>query len=339
MLENNRGSASILFMVVVLPFLFILAVVGIEVTQFFGMREEVRRIIDSEAKQSLARSYSPEYVERRIAEQLSRLEPYVEVFDVDVTSTAGRGDVVVKGAFNGALNKFVGVLLQQESAPMSFSIASSARRTRTIAFIILDRTLAAGSEVCGDEGFALRAGLVEQIARDLQAAGAEGVMVGVTPGVDGEIEIVSANDRLPRCRTLDGGSHLDVASIQGALTTDAFDSVSIAYRAVERLLTATSNSAVEQRAIIMVAPPSVEQSRAIPTTFSLLEHEAARFNVKVTGVGIVVGGPKDFSFFDTQSGSESGMARYLHVSESEARSGDLRLALTQHIQGQTFIAR
>lgn len=336
---NERGSSSILFMVVVLPFLFILAVVGIEVTQFFGMREEVQRIVDSEAKQSLSRPYPSAYLKRRIASSTEHLKPYVEIRDVTANMSQGRGEVVVRGTFDGALNKFVGFLTQQNTDTLSFTISSTVRRAKTVALIVLDRSVGIGGARCGDKNLGIRAGFVSQVAQDLKAAGVDTVIVAAIPGVEDEIDILSANDRVPRCGGRDSGSYLGVGSLEGVEVDGASDSISIAYRATQLLLLTKGAGTLEQRAIVMVSPPIESRSVAIPATFSLLEHEAARQSVKITAVGLVVGAEREKNFFEMLSGSESGRARYLHVSEDEVAGGNPRIALVHHIQGHTFISR
>lgn len=338
MSTRSKGSASILFMVVVLPFLAILALVGIEMTQFFGMREEARRILDSEAKQSVGRPYSPDSVARRVAMSFQALQPYVEVLDVRADATAQRAEIVVTGTFNGALNTFVGHLLQREAVGIPFRISSGVRRARTIGLVVLDRTIGAGEAPCGSTNLTVRATMVSELARRLEAAGVEHVMVGIVPGIDAEVDLLLSNDRLPRCGGARRG-HRGVESIEGIAEAPFMDSVAVAYRATQLLLLADSAAPVEQRAIVMVAPPQETRSRTLSTTFSLLEHEAARQNSKVTALGLVVGGSKDGNFFETQSGVESGRAKYLHISEDEAQGADAQVALVHHIQGHTFIAR
>jgi hypothetical protein len=325
-------------MVVVLPFLFILGVVGIEITQFFGMREEVQRVVDSEARQSLTRSYGSEYITRRVTSSLQALKPYVEVFDVQTNSNGKRSELVVKGTFNGALNQFVGVLLQQDPVGIPFSISSTVRRAKTIALVVLDRTIQGGEEPCGSENLLIRARMISRLAQGLEASGVERVVVAVMPGLESEIDILNEKDPLPRCGGTRAG-YLGIESIEGVSAGSFSDSVAVAYRATQLLLLSSGAGPVEQRAIVMVSPPIEARSESIPTTFSLLEHETARQSAKVSAVGVVVGGDRDANFFQTHSGRESGRARYLHLSEDEANGGDANVALVHHIQGHTFIAR
>ena len=344
MSRSERGSASILFAVVVLPMLFILAMIGVELSQFFSMREEVQRIVDGEAKESLGRPYASDYVARRISSRLGALKPYVEVAVVKATTSGKRGEVVVQGTFNGVMAQFVGFLLQKGMDGIPFAISSAVRRTSTSALILLDRTVDAKSPKCGDQNLILRASVVANLARDLQAAGASTVQIGVIPGVQQEIDLLSVNDRVPRCGGGASESLFQVASVEGVQGIKSIDSVEVAYAATQLLLLkkdagAGTQAAIEQRALIMVAPPFEARSEAITTTFSLLEHEIARQEARISAVGVVVGGPSGGIFFDVKSGSESGRAKYLHVSEDEAKGGDLRVALLNHIQGQTFVAR
>jgi len=344
MLGNERGSASIIFAVVVLPMLFILAMIGIELTQFFSMREEVRRIVDSEAKQSLGRPYPPEYVARRIRSRAQALRPYIEVSDVEADASGNRAEVVARGTFNGAISRLVGILLGQGLGGVSFAISSAARRTNTAALILIDRTVAASAPMCEDRNLRLRASIASNLARDLRSAGVMSVRIGVLPGEQREIDLLAADDPVPRCSGFPNDNLFKVAAIKGTQGIRTDDPVDLAYLATRLLLLdedATNNEAagIEQRAIIMIAPPFEVRSNAIPITFSLLADEAVRQETRISAVGIVVGGDGGGSSFGVKSESERGGAKYLHVSEDEAAGSDLRVALVNHIQGQTFIAR
>ena len=337
MLQSNRGSASVLFMMVVLPFLLILFVVGIEVSQFLGVRDEVQRILDTEAKLSLGRFYSSEYVSRRISSRAEALRPYVSFASIETTETPEQGTIVVQGTYEGLLAHLVGALVGDGDGVIPFEISTTVRRAHTAALIVLDRAVGVGAARCGDAHFGRRAAFVTRLVGDLRSFGVDYVQVGVTPGVKEKIDILSSNDEIPRCGGSDDASHLRIASVEGVEGEPIVDSLGVAYRAVQLLFSLAISPMVEQRAIIMVAPSFETRTEAITTTFSLLETEAARQNVKVDAIGIAVGGPDNKDLFGVRS--ESGRAKYLHVSEDEAGGSDLRIALIHHIQGHTFIAR
>ena len=337
MLQNSRGSASVLCMFVVLPFLFILLVVGVEVSQFLGVREEIQRLIDSEAKLSVGRAYRSDYVSRRIASRAESLKPYVSLERIESNQTPQQGTIRIEGAYDGPFAQLVGSLIGGGSATIPFELSTSVRRTHTAALILLDRAVDIGGDRCRDENLSRRAAFVARLAQDFQSFGVESVQVGIIPGVSGEIDILSSTDDVPRCGGGDATSQHRIASVEGVEAGAATDSVSIAYRAVQLLFSPTIQASTEQRAIIMVAPPFEGRTEAITTTFSLLETEAAQQNVKVSAVGIVVGGPENKDFFGVRS--EAGRAKYLHLFEDEALDSDARVALMHHIQGHIFVAR
>ena len=337
MLQNSRGSASVLFMMVVLPFLFILLVVGVEVSQFLGVREEMQRLIDSEAKLGLERAYSADYLSRRMASRVESLKPYVSLARSEISSTAPQQTIVVEGVYQGLFAQLVGSLTGAGDVAIPFQLSTTVRRTQTAALIILDRVVSLGSSPCDDENLSRRAAFVARLVQDLRAFGVESVHVGVMPGINGEVEILSPTDEVPRCGASDPTSQLRIASVEGIAGGAAADSVAIAYRVVQLLFAPAVPASTEQRAIIMVAPPFESRTEAITTTFSLLETEAARQNTKVSAIGIAVGGPEKKEFFGVRN--ESGRAKYLHLSEEEVDGSDARVALVHHIQGHTFLAR
>ena len=337
MLQSSRGSASVLCMFVVLPFLFILLVVGVEVSQFLGVREEIQRLIDSEAKLSLGRAYRSDYVSRRIASRAESLKPYVSLERIESNQTAQQGTIRIEGAYDGLFAQLVGSLIGGRSAAIPFELSTSVRRTHTAALILLDRAVDVGSDRCRDENLSRRAAFVARLAQDFQSFGVENVQVGVMPGVSEEIDILSLTDDVPRCGGVDATSQLRIASVEGVEVGAATGSVSTAYRALQMLFSAAIPARTEQRAVIMVAPPFEARTEVISTTFALLETEAAAQRIKVSAVGIVVGGPENKEFFGVRN--EAGRAKYLHLTEEGALDSDARVALMHYIQGHIFVAR
>lgn len=337
MLLSSRGSASLLFMVVVLPFLCISLVVGIEVSQFFGLREEVQQLLDSEAKASLGRSHTAAQVSRRIESRVESLKPYVSVSRIETSKTPRHETIMVTGAYRGLFAQLVGFLAGGGSGVIPFELSTTVRRARTAALVVIDRSVGVTGVVCGDDNLSRRAILVDRLVRDLHAFGVDTVHVGVTPGIGGEIDILSPTDEVSRCGGLDASSPLRIPSVEGVSDTAAVDPLSLAYRAVQLLFSSALPADIEQRALIMVAPPREARTEAITTTFSLLESEAARQRVKVTAVGIAVGDSAGRELFSIRS--QSGRSKYLHLSEDDVGGGDVRAALVHHIQGHTFVAR
>jgi hypothetical protein len=337
MLQSSRGSASVLCMFVVLPFLFILLVVGIEVSQFLGVREEIQRLIDSEAKISLGRGYRSEDVSRRIASRAEGLKPYVSLERIESNQTPQQDTIRVEGGYDGLFAQLVGSLIGGGSAAIPFELSTSVRRTHTAALILLDRAVNVGSDRCRDENLSRREVFVARLVKDFQSFGVENVQVGVMPGVNREIDILSSTDDVPRCGGADSTSPLRITSVEGVDEGVAVDTVSIAYRAVQMLFSRAIPARTEQRAVIMVAPPSEPRTEVISNTFSLLETEAAQQSIKISAVGIVIGGPANKEFFGVRN--EAGRATYLHLSEDEALNSDARVALMHHIQGHIFVAR
>ena len=43
--SSNRGSVSLLFIVVVLPLLLLCSCLGIELTQFFGVHDDIQQVV------------------------------------------------------------------------------------------------------------------------------------------------------------------------------------------------------------------------------------------------------------------------------------------------------
>ena len=333
---KQRGSASLLFAVLVLPFLVILLGVGIEASYFFGAREEILERLDTEVLASLRAGGAGGRAAAQVGDRLNSLWPYVMVDDVRVTRRGGYSEGIVRARYKGPLLEMAASLVGSAAVEIPIEVSSSARRPHGGAFLLLDRTVSEGADTCADSNLLARAEAVQDLAERLRGEGMESILVGVTPGMLGEIAIIGEDDGVARCS---GGesSIFNVRNIRGAPPSELPDSLALASRIVEIVTSQTGAPTPETRSVIMFAPRSARTNIYMTDAFALLESEAARERISLRVVGLSVA---DSDTVDPLSlASASGRGSYLNVSVGELRGASLPTALLHHVQGRSVIAR
>lgn len=333
---EQRGSASLLFAVVVLPFLIILLVVGIEAAHFFCAREEILERLDFEVLASLRAGGDGARAAAQVRDRLNSLRPYVMVDDVRVTRQGGSSGGIVRARYKGPLLEIAANLVGSAAVDIPMEVTSSARRPHGAAFLLLDRTVLEGADPCADSTLLARAEAVQALGERLRSEGIESILVGVTPGTRGEIAIIGEEDGVERCSGSDG-SIFDLRTIQGTPQSEIPDSLALASRIVEVVTSQTGEPAPETRSVMMFAPRLARTDAYMTDAFALLESEAARERVSLRVIGLSVAEPDSVDSFSVASAS--GLGAYLNVSVGELQGASLRTALLHHVQGRSVIAR
>ena len=333
---HERGSASLLFAVVVVPLLLLFMSVGIEVSQFLGMREEVLEDLDAEMLAALRSRDGKEQIAERVRGRLDRLRPYMTVEEVGVTVRGPSVEGRVRGRYRGPLIEVASHLAGRAVEGIPLEVLSSARRPRSAALLVLDRTVPEGADPCGDPGLIARALVVSRIAEQLTEAGVATVRLAVFPGVDGEIDILREGDRVSRCPG-NSLSQFAVQRVEGTAQHALPDSLTAAHQTVEGALALSSFESLERRTVIMVGTLTDRAKDFMTTALSLLESEAVRQRLVMDGVGIAVGGSDEDDLFTSRS--PSGRSVLFQIAHRDLQASTLMTVLSRHTQGQGVIAR
>lgn len=334
--QRQWGSVSLLFTVVVVPLLLLFLSVGIEISQFLGMREEVLEYLDAEMLSALRAREGREEIAERVRGRLDRLRPYMTVEEVGVTVRGPSVEGRVRGRYRGPLIEVAAHLAGGAVEGIPLEVLSFARRPRSAALLILDRTVPEGADRCGDPGLIARALVVSRIAEQLTEVGVATVRLAVFPGVDGEIDILREGDRVPRCPGT-SLSQFGVQRVEGTAQGALPDSLAAALRTVEGALALSSSESLERRTVIMVGARTEATKDYMTTALSLLENEAARQRLVIEGVGIAVGGSDEDDVLTSRSAS--GRSVLFQISDRDLQASTLMTVLSRHTQGHVVIAR
>lgn len=181
-LHNQCGATSVLFAVLVMPLMLFLLVLATDLATFYTVREEVRTILDDEARLALTRPRSDLSDSAAVQARLGRLGLFVENVKVRVTRSDGAVELVCDAQYRGLLTPLVGGLLGRSLPVLPAGHTVVARPPRTRLLIVLDRTVrGAASDLCADAEFEADKRFVSKLSTALSAAGASVVRVGFSP--------------------------------------------------------------------------------------------------------------------------------------------------------------
>jgi hypothetical protein len=284
----QRGSTSLLFAIVVVPLILVFLAVIVEVSQFFGMREEALQGLDSELAVALRTMEGAGTTSDKIRVRLSHLGALLTVEDVRVARDGAIVDGLVRGSFHGPLTELAFRLTGGAVDGAPFEIVARARRPRSGVLLVLDRTIPLEGDPCSDPGLRTRAEGVSRISERLRGAGISSVRIAVVPGVLNEIDLLGDEDGVPRCSGSDS-SYGNARSVQGVSHEGSIDPLATGMEMVESVASTVASGLSEQGVVIIVGSNTPASDDRIAAALSLLEEEAVRQRFVIRAIGVIVG--------------------------------------------------
>ena len=280
MSRDEKGGVSLICLGLVVPLLFFFLTVGVELQQFFGLREDVQRILDEEVRVNLVRQLSSNEIEGRLRQQLFKLMPYVKVNKINQIRLAASSEIHVTGVYRGIFSQAFSALSESVEVFLPFSVYAKARKPITSVLIAFDRVVNDQAEMCGDGRLKTRADLAEQLRAQFRMSGVEDVRVGIFPGVASPFELLKVEppDLELRCSEAPNDGSYDLASIRGVVA-DFGLGVDVAYGAVEAFLVGIPPNA-EVPALVFVTRNTEFGLENVTTAAALVAREFERVLLK-----------------------------------------------------------
>lgn len=336
MLPNERGSASLLCAVVLMPLFFVLLTVGVETSRYFGMRESLLAHLDREMATSLRLNDTEERAEERLRERVAALGFQLAELSVQIKRQGPILEGAVRGVYQAPMGALAARLTGGPPEGIFLAVSSRVRRPRASALIVLDRSIDAGANPCDADELKARTQAVSRLGARLREEGMAQIDIAVFPGATQELELLHEGDDLPRCPVTDS-SLGRVESIQGLSRRDVPQPLTFAHQTTRLFLNASEGNAVERRTLILVTSTHGSNVDVFSTTAALVEREADLRGTSARNVGILVDqSPKEVS--NVALGSR-GRSSLIWISDEELRSPSFETALIRHIQGHTMVAR
>lgn len=336
MSPNERGSASLLGAVVIMPLFFVLLTVGIETSRYFGARESLLAVLDREMTTSLRLNDTEEQAEERLLERVATLGFQLADLSVQIKRQGPILEGGVRGVYPVPIGSLAARLTGGTPEGIPLAVWSRVRRPRASALIVLNRSIEAGTNPCDADGLRARTQAVSRLGGRLREEGMTQIDIAVFPGTAQELDLVYEGDDIPRCAVTDT-SLGRVESIQGVSRRYVPEPLTLAEHAARLFLNASEGNGAERRSLVMIASTHNFYADVFLATAALAERDADMQGTSVRIVGILVDeSPNEVS--NVALGSR-GRSSLLRISDEELRSPSFEGALIRHVQGHTMIAR
>jgi hypothetical protein len=337
----EAGSVSILFMVMVLPFLCALLTLTIDLSHYFGIRDEVQRVIDREAHDALVAGKAPGEVERSLRARLRNGHGLASISSVHMSPSQGANAILVTGEYRGAFSELAQRLYGKIPTALTFAARAQVRIQRSAALVILDRSLVAPGRECDDDMLQAMGLFADRLADSWASLAGTSVTLAVSPGVREAIEEASPRgiDQVPRCafRSLSGRGDLGV--VRGVVGANPYSSSAVAYQAQMLAIDRVLLQQVRARSVVVLARKDSYERGYVAQIYSAISDSARGARLAVDFYTFIA---DDYTRIDSKpylAGISGGAVREIGVSQSDLRGAALVSAVTQTITDRVVLER
>jgi hypothetical protein len=261
-------------MVMVLPLFCALFALTIDLSHYFGIRDELQRVIDREAHDALVFGKTHEQVSNAIRARMNTLGGMAAITSVRSTRSRGRNVIFVDGTYQGAFVEVAQRLYGRDSQVLSFAARAEVSIQSSAALIILDRSAVPAGSECTDTGLQAMSLFVDRLTDSwVQTAGTQ-VSVGAFPGTNEPIELLSSDlaDPLPRCRARSSETSIDASALAGSAGDAGFSATAFAYKAQELVARNLVAQPVEVRSVVLVMRRATYDAGYSTVAYSLIRN-------------------------------------------------------------------
>lgn len=336
---RSRGLTTLLVTAVLLPLMFVMLTVTIEFAHFFGIRDELQRVLDRQAHEALVRGLDEEEVAEAVRQRMRNVSGLARITDVRHFRSQARSLVEARAEYGGAFFQFVEDFTGRDRTVLPIALQSQVRIQSAASLILVDRAVPEGANTCNDPGLEAIAGFVDRLTESWVVGAGARVAVGVTPGVTpispdviAPVELLAqdASDPVPRCRAAIVGSSFDVAAIRGSVGTP-FDAFDVGYALRDLANPELLEQAREVRSVVLVLRRERYDAGFAQGIFALLQESARNLPVRVDMYAVILDGTGTIDYRPLNAGINGGIYRELGASQSELNGARLLGAMTKTI--------
>jgi hypothetical protein len=332
---------SLLFVAILLPLVLVMFTVTIEFANFFGVRDELQRVVDREAHDALVRGRTAQQVERFLRNRVRNVAGMANVTEVTMDRAPAQVSLSATAEFQGPFFQFIQRFTGREETVMAMRLDSQVRILPAATLIVFDRGVTGVAVECSDPKLQAITSFVDRLADTWSAVGNAEVTVAVTPG-DGEpLRQVSplADDFLPRCRRRSAGPLVDASAIRGSAVPLGYSAYSFGLEVVELASTTVLNRPVFKRTIVLVVDKNRYDLSYSSILFSLLREATQASGVSVDLYTAAVVDTDTFDLRPVESGINGGAFREVGVFSSQLNETGLLSALTRSVTDYVVLER
>ncbi len=340
---GERGLVTVLFAAIVLPLIFIMLTITVELAHFFGVRDELQRVLDREAHDALVRGSTEEDVVQAVRQRMRNVTGMAALTSVRQMRSPARSMVEARAEYRGAFFQFVQDFTGQNRTILPILLRSQVRIQSAAALVIVDRGVPSGVDPCADQGLRAMTQFVDRLTESwmevAQARVAVGVFPGatqITPGVVAPVELLAsdARDALPRCRGADTSTSFDLQAVRGNVGVPP-DAYSVAFDLRDIADEQVVQQPREVRSIVLVLRRDRYDQGYAQSVFNLLQESAQGVPFSIDMYVVVLDNTQTIDSRPLSIGINGGVYREIGAAASELTGfrllGTMSQALTDRI--------
>lgn len=333
-----RGMVTVLFAAIILPLIFIMLTVTVEFSHFFGIRDELQRVLDREAHDALVRGSTEEEVVQAVQQRMRNVTGMAAITNVQHFRDPARSIVQARAEYRGAFFQFIQDYTGQDRTVLPIVLRSQVRIRTAASLVLIDRAVTATADPCNEQGLRAIGQFVDRLAESWIGIAGARVTVGVTPGqtevVPGLVQPVEllagdAGDAVPRCGAA-AGSLFNVSGIRGSVGAP-FDAFDVAYELRDIVSREVSQQEREVRNFVFILRRERYDQGFSQTAFNLLQESARDVPFPIDMYVVVLDSTGTIDSRPVSLGINGGTYREVGASVSELTGARLLGAMTQTI--------
>ena len=336
--SNCKGMVTALFAGIVLPVLFLMFTVTVELSQFFGVREEVQQALDRQAHDTLRFGVVANDVEQALRRQLGNVGDVVNITDVTVQQGVRQARVSAQITYNGMFLPIVEAFFGLPDSLLSMTVQSQVAIQSAAALLVLDRSVLVGQDVCTTPSLQARQVFMDNLyARWIDVASG-GLSVAVFPGESEPVEQVLADgsDGLGRCGSQNPARPLDLQSLEGRIDT-VFDAYDVAFSMRDLVGEQLVSQAVRKRVVVLVMSQERYMTGYAAAVANVLSQATNGALFPIDMITMVVDDSGIIDYRPSGIGIHGGLYREIGASESELRGSLLVSTVSQLVRGNLVV--
>jgi hypothetical protein len=327
-----------LLMVAIIPVLFVLFAVAMDISQMSGIRDHLQRVVDTVAHEALVQRLSSVDIERSVRSRMAGIRGLAQLVSVGSDLTLDAVELSVRGDYRGVFSQLVENLLGRQGTLIPFQVRSRVRVERSGILLLLDRRVVDPADRCGSQSLRGMGGFVDRLVDSVRGSQAISIVVAVTPGEVEPVDImaVDGSDHISRCRPRLSDGSLDVQGVAG--TTAPLDVWGSALGLSDLVSRELFSRQLESRSVIAIVRDDDRAAGYATLAYQFVD-ESARAAKMPLNLYVLVADGGQVSLQDPQPGGLfGGVYREVGASLSELQEDALLAVLSRTVRERIVIA-
>jgi Flp pilus assembly protein TadG len=345
--RDCRGMVTVLFAAVILPLIFVMLTLTVELAHFFGIRDELQRVLDREAHDALVRGSTEGEVVYAVQQRMRNVSGMAALTSVRHVRSAARSMIEAQAEYRGAFFQILQEFTGQDRTILPIWLQSQVRIQSAASLVIVDRSVPAGANPCIDTGLRAMTSFADRLAESWAGVAEARIAVGVFPGGTerrpggvAPIELLArdAQDNVPRCRAAQSTNSFDLSAIRGSVETPP-DAYSVAFDLRDIVDQELVQQAREVRTVVLVLRRERYDRGYAQSVFNLLLESVQGLPLPIDMYVVVLDSSQTIDSRPLSIGINGGVYREIGAAESELAGVRLLGVMSQALTGRIVVER